>query len=135
MVNPLPSAAFCVSNPFTSTIPRGREFVHPALGAPQLAISFLRLRAGELGMMDPTWRDFHLVRLLTNLCLAWTAAHMQEAIFGENGLAQKMKNQDWLRRVSPTHRGHLNFLGTFKFDIANYQEWLLSQPVRARSSR
>jgi len=73
--------------------------------------------------------------LLTNLCLAWTAAHMDEAVFGDNGLAQTMENLDWLQHASPTHSGNINFRGTFSFPVSDYQEWLLSEPVRANARK
>lgn len=73
--------------------------------------------------------------LLTNLCLAWTAAHMQEEVFGDKGLAQTAENLNWLRNVSPTHYGNINFRGTFSFAISDYQEWLLSEPVRASARK
>ena len=73
--------------------------------------------------------------LLTNLCLAWTAAHMDEAVFGDNGLAQSMEDLDWLQHASPTHCGNINFRGTFSFAVSDYQEWLLSEPVRANARK
>ncbi len=73
--------------------------------------------------------------LLTNLCLAWTAARMDEAVFGEDGLAQTEENLDWLQYASPTHYGNINFRGTFSFPVADYQEWLLSEPNRANARK
>lgn len=69
--------------------------------------------------------------LLTNLCLAWTAAQMQEGVFGDNGMASTVEDLDWLKHVSPTHYGNINFRGTFSFLVSKYQEWLISEPVRA----
>ena len=71
--------------------------------------------------------------LLTNLCLAWTATHMEEAVFGDDGLVYSMENLDWLQHASPTHYGNINFRGTFSFPVADYQEWLLSEPARANA--
>ncbi len=71
--------------------------------------------------------------LLTNLCLAWTAIHMEEAVFGDDGLAYSMEDLDWLKHASPTHYGNINFRGTFSFPVADYQEWLLSEPARANA--
>ncbi|BAO29615.1 Tn3 family transposase [Sulfuritalea hydrogenivorans] len=73
--------------------------------------------------------------LLTNLCLAWTAAHMQEEVFGDNSHASMFEDLDWLQHVSPTHYGNINFRGTFSFLISKYQEWLISEPIRASSRK
>jgi hypothetical protein len=73
--------------------------------------------------------------LLTNLCLAWTAAHMQEEVFGDIGSASTVEDVAWLQHVSPTHYGNINFRGTFSFLISKYQEWLVSEPVRTNSRK
>lgn len=71
--------------------------------------------------------------LLTNLCLAWTAAQMQEAVFGDEGMSKESDNQNWLKQISPARYGHINFRGTFSFPISEYQEWLLSAPTRTNA--
>lgn len=73
--------------------------------------------------------------LLTNLCLAWTASHMNEHLFGDEGMAQSEASLDWLQQVSPAHYANINFRGTFSFAISEYQEWLLSDAVPARKVR
>lgn len=73
--------------------------------------------------------------LLTNLCLAWTASHMQEEVFGEGGLAETEANLEWLQQISPAHYANINFRGTFSFAIADYQEWLLSDATPSRKTR
>lgn len=73
--------------------------------------------------------------LLTNLCLAWTTAQMQEAVFGEDGLAHTAENLDWLPHISPARYGNINFRGTFSFDVSKYQEWLISEPTRASARK
>lgn len=73
--------------------------------------------------------------LLTNLCLAWTASRMQEGISGDGGLAETEENLDWLQLVSPAHYANINFRGTFKFAISDYQEWLLSDATPSRKAR
>jgi hypothetical protein len=64
--------------------------------------------------------------LLTNLCLAWTAVHMQEELFGDKGMARSGENLDWISHISPAHYGNINFRGTLSFAVNEYAEWLLT---------
>ncbi len=73
--------------------------------------------------------------LLTNLCLAWTATHMQEAIFGEDGRAADGTDLGWLAHASPAHYSNINFRGTFSFPVADYAQWLLADAPAQRQQR
>ena len=69
--------------------------------------------------------------LMTNLCLAWTAHKIQEALLGDTDLSQTDQDLGWLRHVSPAHFSNINFRGTFSFPIQNYREWLFTEDTAA----
>jgi TnpA family transposase len=72
--------------------------------------------------------------LMTNLCLAWTSLHMQEALFGDSNTQLPATGTEWLTQVSPAHVSNINFRGIFTFSVEKYAQWLFTaEKVRAQS--
>jgi TnpA family transposase len=65
--------------------------------------------------------------LMTNLCLAWTAAKMQEHLYGDGTAPPPPRDLQWLTYVSPAHFSNINFRGIFSFPLEKYQEWLFTR--------
>lgn len=65
--------------------------------------------------------------LLTNLCLAWTAAKMQEMLYGDATASPPPHDVEWLSNCSPAHFSNINFRGIFSFPLEKYQEWLFTR--------
>lgn len=57
--------------------------------------------------------------LLTNIVLAWNTSRMDGVVarLRRDGVAIE---DDWLRRIGPAHFSHINFRGTFKFNVERY---------------
>lgn len=73
--------------------------------------------------------------LMTNLCLAWTSLHMQEALFGDSSAALPATGMEWLSHVSPAHVSNINFRGIFTFSVEKYAHWLFAaQTANRRAS-
>ncbi|MCY0854056.1 Tn3 family transposase [Cupriavidus sp. D39] len=62
--------------------------------------------------------------LLTNLVIAWNTQRMQATVDAWRGKGQRVED-DWLRRMGPAHSAHVNFRGTLRFPLEQYQEMLL----------
>lgn len=62
--------------------------------------------------------------LLTNLCLAWTAARIQDTLDSDIGAELKKGGLEWMRVVSPAHFANINFRGKFSFPFDQYEERL-----------
>ena len=66
--------------------------------------------------------------LLTNIVLAWNTNRM-------DGVVAKLKRdgvgieEDWLRRIGPAHFSHINFRGTFRFNVERYADVLVERAV------
>ena len=64
--------------------------------------------------------------LLTNIVLAWNASRM-------DGVVARLKRdcvgieEDWLRRIGPAHFSHINFRGTFRFNVERYADVLVER--------
>ena len=64
--------------------------------------------------------------LLTNIVLAWNTSRM-------DGVVAKLKRdgagieEDWLRRIGPAHFSHINFRGTFRFNVERYADVLVER--------
>ena len=64
--------------------------------------------------------------LLTNIVLAWNTSRM-------DGIVERLKRdgvaieEDWLRRIGPAHFAHINFRGTFRFNVERYADVLLER--------
>lgn len=65
--------------------------------------------------------------LMTNLCLAWTAAKMQEHLYGDRTSPLPPQELEWLAYVSPAHFSNINFRGIFSFPLEKYEEWLFAR--------
>jgi len=66
--------------------------------------------------------------LLTNIVLAWNTNRM-------DGVVARLKRdgvgieEDWLRRIGPAHFSHINFRGTFRFNVERYADVLVERAV------
>lgn len=64
--------------------------------------------------------------LLTNIVLAWNTSRM-------DGVVARLKRdgvgieEDWLRRIGPAHFSHINFRGTFRFNVERYADVLVER--------
>jgi Tn3 transposase DDE domain len=64
--------------------------------------------------------------LLTNMVLAWNTNRM-------DGVVARLKRdgvgieKDWLRRIGPAHFSHINFRGTFRFNVERYADVLVER--------
>ena len=72
--------------------------------------------------------------LLTNIVLAWNTSRM-------DGVVARLKRdgagieEDWLRRIGPAHFSHINFRGTFRFNVERYATcWSNTPSVGVRPS-
>lgn len=65
------------------------------------------------------------LRLLTNLCLAWTTHRIEGVLEHRPDLVQP----EMLARISPAHTEHINFRGTFTFPIELYRQRLFQEAV------
>jgi hypothetical protein len=54
--------------------------------------------------------------LLTNIMLAWSTNRMDTGVtkLYRDGVGIE---KDWLRRIGPAHFSHINFRGTFRFNV------------------
>jgi TnpA family transposase len=55
--------------------------------------------------------------LLTNIVLAWNTSRMDGVGIEE----------DWLRQIGPAHFSHINFRGTFRFNVERYADVLVER--------
>jgi TnpA family transposase len=69
--------------------------------------------------------------LMTNLCLAWTASEMQEALTSPGPKPWGSSDREWLTHVSPAHFRNINFRGTFSFPVEQYRDRVLEGARRA----
>lgn len=72
--------------------------------------------------------------LLTNIVLAWNTSRMDAVVsrLHREGLGI---DEDWLRRIGPAHFSHINFRGTFRFNVERYADVLVDQASAQRASR
>ncbi len=59
--------------------------------------------------------------LLTNIVLAWNTNRMASVVAKLNRDGVDIK-EDWLRRIGPAHFSHINFRGTFRFNVERYAD-------------
>ncbi len=64
--------------------------------------------------------------LLTNIVLAWNTNRMDGVVARLKADGIEIK-EDWLRRIGPAHFSHINFRGTFKFNVERYASVLLDR--------
>ena len=64
--------------------------------------------------------------LLTNIVLAWNTSRMDGVVarLHRDGLGIE---EDWLRRIGPAHFSHINFRGTFRFNVERYADVLVER--------
>jgi TnpA family transposase len=72
--------------------------------------------------------------LLTNIVLAWNTNRMDAVVtkLNQDGFGIE---EDWLRRIGPAHFSHINFRGTFRFNVERYADVLVSHTVGRRTIR
>jgi TnpA family transposase len=72
--------------------------------------------------------------LLTNIVLAWNTNRMDAVV-------ARLKNdgigieEDWLRRIGPAHFSHINFRGTFKFNVERYADVLVERTAGTMAAK
>ena len=66
--------------------------------------------------------------LLTNIVLAWNTSRMDSVVarLKRDGVGIE---EDWLRRIGPAHFSHINFRGTFRFNVERYADVLVERAV------
>ena len=64
--------------------------------------------------------------LLTNIVLAWNTSRMDSVVarLKRDGVGIE---EDWLRRIGPAHFSHINFRGTFRFNVERYADVLVER--------
>ena len=64
--------------------------------------------------------------LLTPIVLAWNTNRMDDVVarLQRDGVGIE---EDWLRRIGPAHFSHINFRGTFRFNIERYADVLVER--------
>ena len=64
--------------------------------------------------------------LLTHIVLAWNTNRMDDVVarLQRDGVGIE---EDWLRRIGPAHFSHINFRGTFRFNIERYADVLVER--------
>ena len=72
--------------------------------------------------------------LLTNLVLAWNTSRMDGVVvrLDRDGLGIE---EDWLRRIGPAHFSHINFRGTFRFNVERYADVLVERAAGRGASK
>ena len=71
--------------------------------------------------------------LLTNAVLAWNTQRMDDVV-GQLRARGTTLGDEWLERIGPAHFAHVNFHGTFRFDIERYADVLLEPRTAGRAS-
>jgi TnpA family transposase len=66
--------------------------------------------------------------LLTNIVLAWNTNRMDSVVARLNRDGNGIE-EDWLRRIGPAHFSHINFRGTFRFNVERYADVLVERAV------
>ena len=72
--------------------------------------------------------------LLTNIVLAWNTNRIDAVV-------ARLKNdgigieEDWLRRIGPAHFSHINFRGTFRFNVERYADVLVERTVGTMAAK
>lgn len=64
--------------------------------------------------------------LLTNIVPAWNTSRMDAVVAKLNRDGFGI-GEDWLRRIGPAHFAHINFRGTFRFNVERYAEVLVER--------
>lgn len=69
--------------------------------------------------------------LVSNICLAWTTAKIQEVLDSKPDWLAKASSDLWLRHVSPAHFGNINMRGILSFPLDVYRDRILGLSARA----
>lgn len=64
--------------------------------------------------------------LLTNIVLAWNTSRMDGVVSRLRASGLPMED-DWLRRIGPAHFSHINFHGTYRFNLEKYGHLLVER--------
>ena len=64
--------------------------------------------------------------LLTNIVLAWNTNRMDTVVARLNRDGVGIED-GWLRRIGPAHFSHINFRGTFRFNVERYTDVLVER--------
>ena len=64
--------------------------------------------------------------LLTNIVLAWNTNRMDTVVTKLNRDGVGIE-EEWLRRIGPAHFSHINFRGTFRFNVERYADVLVER--------
>ncbi|MEO7056911.1 MAG: Tn3 family transposase [Caldimonas sp.] len=71
--------------------------------------------------------------LLTNIVLAWNTSRMDTVVARLKGDGVGIE-EDWLRRIGPAHFLHINFRGTFKFNLERYADELVARAAAGNAT-
>jgi len=72
--------------------------------------------------------------LLTNIVLAWNTSRMDGVVARLKGDGVGIE-EDWLRRIGPAHFAHINFRGTFRFNVERYADVLVERAAGKEATR
>jgi len=72
--------------------------------------------------------------LLTNIVLAWNTRRMDNVVTRLRDDGIKL-DDDWVRRIGPAHFSHVNFRGTFRFNVERYAGVLVQRGAGKESAR
>ena len=72
--------------------------------------------------------------LLTKFVLAWNTSRMDSVVarLKRDGVGIE---EDWLRRIGPAHFSHINFRGTFRFNVERYVDVLVERAAGKGAAR
>ena len=72
--------------------------------------------------------------LLTNIVLAWNTNRIDTVVARLKGDGIEIED-DWLRRIGPAHFSHINFRGTFKFNVERYADVLIERTAGTMAAK
>ena len=64
--------------------------------------------------------------LLTNIVLAWNTSRMDGVVSRLRASGLPIEDV-WLRRIGPAHFSHINFHGTYRFNLEKYGHLLVAR--------
>ena len=72
--------------------------------------------------------------LLTNIVLAWNTSRMDSVVarLKRDGVGIE---EDWLQRIGPAHFSHINFRGTFRFNVERCADVLVERAAGTGAAR
>ena len=71
--------------------------------------------------------------LLTNIVRAWNTSRMDTVVarLKSDGVGIE---EDWLRRIGPAPFSHINFRGTFRFNLERYADVLVERAAAGNAT-